>query len=152
MARLECLCRYPWARMTSPFAFLGRHAKSFSYTAGALGVIGMVGYVGGRMIAPIDPAMVTVVYLSTYLVLIGLALFGVVLVALSSLARRSFFLRALAAVLVAFGILMVLFPYSRSVAYPKGVLALSAIILLVVGWKDLCDPRLWGAMSARSNP
>jgi hypothetical protein len=133
-------------------ALLGRHAKAISYVAGVLGVLGMVGYVGGRMLAPIDSALVTVVYLSTYIFLVGLALFGAVLVAISSGARRPFFLRALAADVVVFGILTVLFPYSRSIAYPEALLAAIAILLLVAGWKDMCDPRLWGSISPRTNP
>src|SRR6266480_2110227 len=138
--------------MSSTITFLGRHTKSASYAATALAGLGMIGYVGGRMIAPIDPGLVTVVYLSTYVVLLGLALFGLVLVVLSPVARRPFFPRALAAVIVGFGILMVLFPYNRSVAYPEAVLTAVAILLLAVGWKDVCDPKLWAGMPPRSKP
>jgi hypothetical protein len=132
-------------------AFLARQAKPVSYAAGALGVLGMVGYVGGRMIAPMDPWLVNLVYLSTYVVLTGLALFGLVLVAVSSIARRPFVLRTLAAILVVFGLLMVLFPYSRPIALPEGVLAAAAILVLVVGWKDLSDPKLWASMPQQLN-
>lgn len=112
----------------------------------------MGGYVGGRMMAPIAPGMITVVYRSTYVVLIGLTLFGLVLVGVSPVARRQFFPRALATVLVAFGILMVLFPYSRTLAYPEAALTAAAILLLVAGWKDICDPKLWGSLPPRSEP
>ena len=135
------------ASMGSTITFFGRHARTIRYAAGAFGVLGMIGYVGGRMVAPIDPGLVTVVYFSTYVVLTGLALFGLVLVAISPIARRPFLLRAFAAVLVSFGVLMALFPYSRLVAYPEGVLAAVAILLLVAGWKDLCDPKVWTSVT-----
>jgi hypothetical protein len=131
--------------------FIARHARSTSYAAAALGALGMVGYVGGRVIAPIDSGLVPVVYVSAYVVLVGLALFGLVLVSLSFATRRPFILRGLAAVFLVFGILMVLFPYTRSVAYPEAVLATVAIFLLAAGWKDLRDPKLWGSKPTGSD-
>jgi protein-S-isoprenylcysteine O-methyltransferase Ste14 len=57
--------------------------------------------------------------------------------------RRPLIPRALAAVVVIVGILIVLFPHSRWVAYPGAVLAEIALLLLLVRWKDLSDPKLW---------
>lgn len=122
---------------------LQKHAKATSYISGAVVGLGMLGYVGGRMIAPSDPGLVGVVFASTYIVLVGLALFGLVLVGLSSIARHPVVLRGLAAVLLVFGIVLALFPYSRSAAWPEGALVLFAMLLLMVGWNDLCDPKLW---------
>jgi hypothetical protein len=71
------------------------------------------------------------------LVLAGLLVSAAVLLAHSSLARRPVILQLLAAVAVAFGTLLVIFPYSRAMAYPDTALALSETVLLVVGWKDI---------------
>jgi peptidoglycan/LPS O-acetylase OafA/YrhL len=103
----------------------------------------MIGYVGGRFLAATDYRYVTVVYASTYLVLAGFLVCALVLLAHSFQSRRPLILQLLAAIAVAFAVLLVLFPYSRAVAYPDAALAASATLLLVIGWKDLCDPRAW---------
>ena len=103
----------------------------------------MVVYVGGRTLAPAHPALVSVVYISTYVVLLGLALFGLVVIAISRKATRPWLLRGFSAAIVLFGVLMVLFPYSRLVAYPEGILAAIAIVLLVIARREFGDSRLW---------
>ena len=103
----------------------------------------MVGYVGGRFLAAADYRFVAVVYISTYLVLVGLLVCALVLLAHSAQSRRPLVLRLFAAIAIAFGVLLVLFPYSRVIAYPDAALAVSAIVLLVIGWKDLNDPTVW---------
>ena len=108
-----------------------------------MAALGIVGYVAGRFLAAADYRFVVVVYLSTYLVLAGLLVIASILLAHSSQGRRPVILQLFAGVGAAFGILLVLFPYSRLVAYPDAALAASAILLLVIGWKDLNDPRLW---------
>jgi hypothetical protein len=118
--------------------FLRSQAKSLSLTALALAALGMVGYVGGR-----QNGFDTVVYVSTYFLLAGLVVFGLVLVVGSSMSRRPLIPRGLATIFVTFGVLTVLFPYSRLVAFPDAVLSGVAILLLVVGWKDVSDLRLW---------
>lgn len=114
-----------------------------SYGGCCVVTLGMVGYVGGRFLAAADYRFVTVVFSSTYLVLAGFLVCALVLLAHSFQSRRPLILQLLAAIAVAFGILLVLFPYSRVVAYPDAVLAASATLLLVIGWKDLNDPRVW---------
>jgi hypothetical protein len=106
----------------------------------------MVGYVAGRFLAASDPGLVSIVYLSTYVLLAGLGLCALVLVAYSAMTRRPLILRSLAAEGV-FGVLIVLFPYSRWVALPGAVIFVAALVLLVVGWKDLNDPKVWNASS-----
>jgi len=105
-------------------------------------MLGLLGYVGGRMtLAPSE-----VVVMSTYVMLAGIALGALVIAAHASRTRRPLVLRLFATVCVLYGVLTVLYPYSRAVANPEAALTVVAIVLLAIGWKDLSDPTLWRTM------
>jgi hypothetical protein len=123
--------------------FVRNHRAWFTAGAVSFCLLGIIGYVGGRFLAAADDRFLPLVFLATYVLLAGLTLIGVLFVAFSAATRRPLIPRALAAIGVLFGTLIVLFPYSRAVAYPQAVLATIAIVLVAVGWKDLSDPRVW---------
>jgi hypothetical protein len=50
---------------------------------------------------------------------------------------------AIGAVLMLYGILLAAFPYERAAAYPMAAIAALLVLLVVAGWRDLCDRHLW---------
>jgi hypothetical protein len=110
-------------------------------TAGALAAAGMTGYVGGRLTA--DYRLVGLVLFSTYLVLAGFVLFALALFINTPTMRRPLVSWAIGAVLMLYGILLVAFPYERAAAYPMAAIAALLVLLVVAGWRDLCDRQLW---------
>ena len=100
---------------------------------------------GGRLTA--DYRLVGLVLFSTYLVLAGLVLFALALFINTPKMRRPLVSWAIGAVLILYGTLLVAFPYERAAAYPMAAIAALLVLLIVAGWRDLCDRHVWRGAS-----
>jgi hypothetical protein len=115
--------------------YIQRRSFWFSIAAAVLAGFGMIGYVGGRMIA--DYNLVPFVLASTYVVLAGLALFAGVLFINTPKMSRPLVGWAMGAMFVLFGVLLVAFPYDRAVAVPMAALTVVLIVLIIAFWERL---------------
>jgi hypothetical protein len=107
----------------------------------AFAAAGMAGYLGGRLTA--DYRFVGLVLFSTYLVLAGFVIFALALFINTPKMHRPLVSWAIGATLTLYGILLVAFPYERAAAYPMAAIAALLILLIVAGWRDLCNWHLW---------
>lgn len=115
--------------------FVRRRSYRFAVAAAVLGVFGMMGYVGGRIIA--DYELVPLVFASTYVVLAGLALFATVVFMNAPGMSKPAVGWAMGTLFVLYGILLVAFPYDRSVFVPMTALLIALIFLVFAAWKDM---------------
>ncbi len=124
---------------------LRRRTKWFGVTSAVLATLGMSGYVGGRLTG--DSRFLGLVSFGTYMVLAGLALFAVTLFINTSRMSKPLVSWAIGLIAVLYGILLVVFPYDRAFGFVGAAIVVSLVILIVVGWSDLCNPQVWNGTS-----
>lgn len=120
---------------------LWRRSAWLAFAGVCIAAVGMLGYVGGRMLA--DSRYVGVVRASTVVIFSGLALFATFMLLNAGRARRPIAFWAAGCILVVLGLLFVFFPYERVAAIPLAILTIALVAMLWLGWPDLCSPALW---------
>jgi hypothetical protein len=102
--------------------------------------------------------------ISSALVCLGLLLIAWVLMVTAPLSNRPWILRTTASLVVVWDLLFIAFnlgpgdnlppflPLSRVVvAVPQGIVTAALVLLVTVGWRDLCDRRVWTTSSVETS-
>ena len=135
------------------------------YAACILLATGMVCWVVPRAIAwPLNGAFVALWLLSSGFVCLGLLLVACLFFMTAPLIKRPWIARAIALLAVLWGFLFILFnlgpgddlqpvlPLSReAVVVPQAIVTVALVLLLGVGWRELCDRRVWTTSSGEAS-
>jgi len=131
--------------------------KALVYAACTVLAAGMVGWVVPRALAwPLSDLMIALWLVSSSLVCIGILLSALLVFVSARRARKPWILRGMALLAVSWVLMFVVFNVGPGadvqplLALPKsaivltqGIVAGALLVLVVSGWRDLCDLRVW---------
>ncbi len=127
--------------------------------------LGMVGWVVPRAVGwPFNDMLIALWLVSIALTCAGIASSALLFFLKAPRAGRPFILQVFGFLALLWGLLFVAFnlgpgddlepvlSFSRvAIAVPLAVVAGAMVVLLVVGWKDFCDPRVWKSAASEKS-